>query len=207
MMEVNERVVEYATVLGWLADIYPVSILDVGSGESAWSQMLAYCRFEVTDMDSMRGFLKSRKKDQLGKKYKLKTSLTYDITQYAPDVRYDFVCCVSTLEHIEAFNLAVDRMFGVLNQGGHLALTIPFHHTDYFWNIYEVSKPEKVAGICHQFSEEEVKKWLDRNRAILVEAGYYKAFTGKYWRGGERIKPEKVEKEQAQLACFLMKKM
>lgn len=206
-MKVNERVVEYAFALGCMAKIYPASVLDVGSGESAWSQMLAYCCFEVTDIDNAPGFRLRRVAAQKGKKYKLKQSITGDITKFASSsVKYDFVCCISTLEHIDAFGLAVEKMFSALKPGGHLVLTIPYHFTDCFWNVYDIVKPERVAGICHQFNQRCVDTWLLDHRATLIDEKYYKVFSGQYWRAGDRLQPVEVHRGEAQLACLLLKK-
>jgi len=205
-MKVNERPVEYAFVLGHMARIYPGSVLDVGSGESAWSQMLAYCCFEVTDIDNSPGFRLKRIGTQKGKKYKLKQSITVDVTKIDLVAQFDFVCCISTLEHIKDFELAISKMFAALNPGGHLALTIPYHFIDSFWNVYDVTKPEKVAGLCHQFNQRQIDKWLLEHDATLIDEKYYKIFSGQYWRAGDRLQPVEVHKSRAQLACLLMSK-
>lgn len=52
----NERPIEYRFLFECLTKLRPVSVLDVGTGDTALPSLLAHCGCVVTAMDNVRDF-------------------------------------------------------------------------------------------------------------------------------------------------------
>ena len=50
------------------------------------------------------------------------------------DGKFDLITCVSVLEHIIDHKMALQNMFGLLNEGGHLIITCPYTENNYTEN-------------------------------------------------------------------------
>ena len=201
--KINERALEYAFVFQSLSEICPQNILDIGTGRSSLPHTMAICGFKVTAIDQITdywqgGFLNRHF-------YVIKD----DITKLEINKSFDLITCVSTLEHIENSERAIETMVNSLNPLGHIILTFPYNENEYIHNVYEL--PESGYGqdsefICQMYSREEVNGWSDKYNLKILRQEYYEIFSGKYWSVGERMyPPRKVNKEQNHhLTCLLL---
>jgi SAM-dependent methyltransferase len=139
------------------------------------------------------------------------TVLNDDIRNTKLKDRFDFVCCISTLEHIGEWESAARCMRSLLNPGGHLLLTFPFSEERYVDNVYAL--PEAGYGqsspyICQVYSRREVQRMLPESEGGIVDQQYWRFWDGELWTfGNQEIPPKRVEKSDLhQLTCILFRK-
>ncbi len=200
----NERAVEFAYAFEWLARLSPNDLLDVGTGKTAFPHLAANCGIQVTAIDEVRSYWR----DAFFNRHWW--VVNQDILR--PDLpgRYDVITCLSTLEHIVAHDRAVDAMFRLMRPGGHLILTCPYNEARYVPNAYAL--PEATSGrglpfVCQVLSRHEIDGWLIRNRGVLVDQRYFKAFTGAMWGLGNHIHPLQpaLVTETHHLTCLVIR--
>ncbi len=202
---VNERPVEYRFVLQYLSSLTAVKILDVGTGMTALPQLLRDCGYLVTAVDNVDDYWKGR--DFTNRHYYV---IDDNIIDPSLKERFDFITCISVLEHIPQHDRAVESMFALLNPGGYLALTFPYNEVDYIENVYVL--PGSCFGpqpyVCQIYSRSQVDGWLVRNRGKLIAQEYWRMYTGQYWTFGERLRPPvQVDRdERHHLTCLLLQK-
>ncbi len=202
----NERPLEFAYALRWLAELYPETVLDVGTGITAWPQILANCGFRVTAADKVSGYWKD---GLVNRHFHV---IHDDITDTKLDGRFDVVTCLSVLEHIPDHDAAMANMFGLLASGGHLIVTCPYNERSYVPNVYELegsrARQRPPHFVCQVYSREQLDRWVGDNVATLVDLEYWEVFTGELWTFGERL--ERPRRSTAsgrhQLACMLFRK-
>lgn len=202
---VSERPVEYRFVFEALMKNCPQNVLDVGTGTTALPHLMQSCGFNVTAIDNV---VDCWPDGMFNRHYHI---INDDITDTRLTGRYDFITCVSVLEHIENFNQAVNSMFALLNRGGLLLLTFPYNETKFIENIYshpDASYGKEFPYICRVYSRNEIDTWLQGNSADLLIQEYWQIFSGEYWTFGKRkYPPLKVEKsEKHHLTCLLINK-
>jgi SAM-dependent methyltransferase len=201
----NERPLEYAYAMKWLAEIYPQEVLDVGSGRSAWPHIMANCYFRVSAIDKVSGYW-------IGGCFNRHWRIfSDDITNPRTKKRFDAITCLSVLEHIADHEAAVRGMFELLKPDGHLILSVPYNPTTYVEDVYRL--PEAGYGkdypyVCQVFSRKHIESWLTKNDCCLVDQEFYEIFSGEFWTFGERIyPPRKVGKDQkCHLTCLVLRK-
>ena len=201
----NERIIEYGFVFSALRKVFPQSVLDVGPGLSSFPHLLLKCALDVTAVDNFSNYWGS---SNYNRHFVLQDS---KIEEYQSNKKFDFIYCVSTLEHIPNSDDAISSMFKLLNPGGHLALTIPYNENAYHPNIYK--HPEATFGkhvnyICQIFSREEITNWSKRNNATIIEQEYWQIYTGLMHTFGENMYPfiQTDQNSIHQLTCILFKK-
>ncbi len=202
----NERPVEFAFVFCKLNQIYPRKILDVGSGTTALPHIIRNCGFLVTATDNVRGYWP---KGMLNRHYHI---IDDDITNTRLNDKFDFITCISVLEHIEDFNVAVKNMFSLLNPNGHLLLTFPYNEKEYIRNVYELDGSSYGKGnpyITQAFSRDQIDKWIQDYPESIIDQEYWQFWEGDHWTVGKQIiPPKKVRAEDKhQLTCLLIKKI
>ena len=202
---INERPVELRFVFSQLARICPKTVLDVGTGTTALPHLIRNCGFMVTATDNTRDYWPA---GMINRHYHV---INDDITATKLREKFDLIVCISVLEHIKDHRSAVRSMFSLLNPGGHLILTFPYHEQSYAENVYKLpgsGVKEEYSFVTQAFSRNEVDAWLHDNGGELVEQEYWKFFTGEYWTLGERLfPPVRVEKDELhQHSCILMRK-
>lgn len=193
----NERPIEIGFVFKHLVEMYPSTVLDVGSGITALPNLISQGGFEVDALDkefgeSNRHFL-VEKDDILNPKTKK---------------HYDFISCVSVLEHIEEHELAVRNMIKLLNPGGKLVITVPYNELEYVHNVYKLSGSgygQANDYICQVFSRKELESWGVK----VIEQEYWRLFHGKFWTFGRQYYPpiKTTKDELHQLTCLLLEAM
>ncbi len=128
----NERPVEFGFVFRKLAEIYPRTVLDVGTGTTALPHLMRNCGFLVTATDNVRDYWP---RGMVNRHYHV---IDDDITDTHLSGVFDFITCVSVLEHIQRSDDAVGNMLSLLAEGGHLVLTFPYTEQSYVGNVYEL---------------------------------------------------------------------
>jgi cyclopropane fatty-acyl-phospholipid synthase-like methyltransferase len=134
-----------------------------------------------------------------------------DITHTNITKRFDFITCISVLEHIQNHDAGIQGMFSLLNEGGHLVLSFPHNKEKFEENIYK--HPEAGYGnenpyICKVFSQNNINSWVKSNNGKVVSQEYWQIFSGDFWTFGERLCPPRQVNlhERHQLCCILIQK-
>jgi SAM-dependent methyltransferase len=203
---INERPVEFAFVFKHLARQWPKQVLDVGTGATALPHLMRNCGFLVTAIDNIRDYWPS---SMINRHYHV---MDDDITKTHLNETFDFITCVSVLEHIKDHQAAMRSMFRLLNPGGHLVLTVPYNDNRYSENVYalpESTVKEQLPFVTQAYSRTEVNTWLSNNGGEIIEQEYWQFFTGAYWTCGERVQPPRqVDRtDKHQISCLLIRKI
>ena len=195
---INERPVEYAFLMESLSGLSVETVLDVGAGMTGLPRVLSHCGYTVDAIDSMGG---------IRNPYYYITP--HDISISPPEGLYDFISCISTLEHIPEAGRAVENILAALNPGGYAVFTFPYCETQYIENVYDVdgvSYGDDYPYICQIFSRQQLDKWFADYD--IIDQEYWRKYTGELWGFGDPIDPvERVEgNELHQLTCLLIRK-
>lgn len=202
---INERPIEYLFVFRTLTEIFPKTILDVGTGLSSLPHLLSNCGFLVTAIDNIHDFWP---RGMFNKHYYV---FNDDITNIKLKMKFDFITCVSVLEHIKDFDSAIKNMVELLNDNGHLILTFPYNEETFIENVYKLPNAgygQDYSYLGRVFSRKEVNRWIKINNLKIKQQEYWQVFTGDYWTFGKKISPARqVSKEEKhQLSCILIQK-
>lgn len=202
---INERPIEYSFVFENLRDLYPKTILDVGTGLTALPHLMRNCGFLVTAMDNMTDYWS---KGMVNRHYHVVND-----SILAPKIAgpFDCITCISVLEHIVEHEKAVEMMFALLRPGGRLVLSFPYNEHQYVKNVYAL--PGSIGEhtypfVTQAFSRQEVQRWQEQNGGTLVRQEYWRFFSGEYWTLGDRIvPPQRVTREEPhQVTCLAFEK-
>ena len=202
----NERSIEYRFALQSLGELQPRTVLDVGSGITAWPHLLRGCGYLVTAIDNVRDYWPK------GMRNRHWTVLDVDILEPAGKLpgNFEAITCISVLEHIVDHVRAVRNMAGLLAPGGVLILTTPYAHRHPYPNVYR--HPDALYGqdapyICRSSSEAELSQWLAAG-LTLVRRELWRLFTGPVWATGRRCEWTLAasDGEPHQLGCFVLRK-
>lgn len=202
---INERPVEYRFVFEQLTQAFPRTILDVGTGRTALPQLMRTCGFLVTAMDNIRDYWPD---GMVNRHYHV---MDDDILAPKAGGPFDFITCVSTLEHIRDHARAVRNMLSLLGPGGRLVLTFPYNEKAYVENVYALPGSigaDKYPFITQAFSRRELEQWTRDGGAQIVAQEYWRYFDGAYWTIGQRVVPPvRVEAgELHQISCVALLK-
>lgn len=202
---INERPVEYRFVFENLAQVFPKTVLDVGTGKTALPQLMRTCGFLVTAIDNVKDYWAE---GMVNRHYHV-----VDDDILSPRIKgpFDLVTCISTLEHIPQHAVAVRMMFSLLRPGGRLVLTFPYNERTYVPNVYALPGSigeDKYPFVTQAYSRKEIEGWISENGAALVAEEYWRFFTGEYWTIGERVVPpvRTSRTEPHQIACLALEK-
>jgi len=200
---VNERPIEFGFAIRCLSDLAATTVLDVGSGRTAWPRLLADCGFQVTAIDEGGSYWGHQVVNR--HHYVLRD----DITKPTLGAEFDALTCLSVLEHIEDHEAAVRGLRGRLPRGGHAILSFPYNEQTFVENVYAlpgVSYGTDAPYVCRVYSRHELEAWLDEGFEV-VRQEYYKVFTGELWAFGERLRPpiRTGVREPHHLSCVLLR--
>lgn len=201
----NERPVEFRFVFKCMAALYPQRVLDVGSGTTSLPDLMRSCGCVVTAIDNIRDYWPS---GMVNRHYHI---VDEDITSTRMAGPFDFITCISVLEHIAEYEAAVANMLRLLAPGGHLVLTFPYTESRYIPNVYklpESSYTEDLPYICQSYSRDTVVECIIRHGGQVVEQEYWRLWDGPFWTAGQRVVPPlRVDADQKhQLSCLLVQK-
>jgi 2-polyprenyl-3-methyl-5-hydroxy-6-metoxy-1,4-benzoquinol methylase len=202
----NERPIEYSFALRALGERQPVTVLDVGTGTTAWPPLLRHCGYIVTAIDNVRDYWPA---GMVNRHWTVKDVNILEPGSFGSQT-HDAVTCISVLEHIEDHVRAMRNMTALLKPGGTLVLTTPYCHTGPYPNVYK--HPEALYGqqapyICRSSSSAEFDQWLALG-LTLERRELWRLFTGPVWATGQRRPWEQAQSETDphQLGCFVFRK-
>ena len=201
----NERPVEFSFVFRKLSEIYPLTVLDVGTGMTALPHLMRNCGSFVTATDNISHYWPD---GMVNRHYHI---VDDDITATHIKERFDLITCVSVLEHIERADDAIRNLFSLMNPSGHLLLTFPYTRGNYIRNVYELPGSSYGQGapyITQSYSRVELERWIQENQAMIVEQEFWQFWAGEYWTVGAQILPPKKVgiKDKFQLTCLHLRK-
>lgn len=201
----NERPVEFAFVFRKLGDVYPRTVLDVGTGTTSLPHMMRNCGCLVTAIDNVRDYWPA---GMLNRHYHV---IDDDITDTRLTGPYDLITCISVLEHVQEPDKAVRNMFSLLRPGGDLLLTFPYTEQHYVRNVYELpgsSYGQGAAYITQSYSRADVERWLAENGGAIVEQEYWQFWEGEFWTVGRQVIPPRIAAvtDRHQLTCIHIRK-
>lgn len=203
---VNERPIEYRFVFEVLSKLFPTSVLDVGTGVTSLPSLMRSCGFLVTAIDNIKDYWPD---GMYNKHYHI---LNDDITHPQISKKFDVVTCISVLEHIQDFNIAVSSMSKLLNPNGSLVITFPYNENKHCPNVYELAdsnaKGKKMVFKTKAFSRTNLNQWCEANNLEIVKQEFWDCFSGEFWSCGERKRPfVEVEKNNLHhISCVWFKK-
>lgn len=202
---INERPIEFAFLFRQLVDVWPKTILDVGTGMTALPHLMRNCGFIVTAIDNIKDYWPA---GMTNRHYHV---INDDITQTALTETFDVITCISVLEHIKDHREAMKSMYKLLNPGGRLILTCPYNENYYVPNVYKL--PESSVRVDYPFvtqafSRNELDNWLSDSPFELHQQEYWQFFEGDFWTCGAKLAhPVQVGKEiRHQLSCLCLVK-
>jgi 2-polyprenyl-3-methyl-5-hydroxy-6-metoxy-1,4-benzoquinol methylase len=201
----NERPVEFSFVFRKITEIWPKTILDVGTGMTALPSLLRSTGLIVTAVDNIKDYWPA---GMVNNHYYV---INDDIQNSSIVSTFDVITCISVLEHIKDHRSAMRSMFRLLNPGGVLILTCPFSSHKYVENVYELADSEVKtlpSFSTQSFSDKERQDWIDDSLFELVDEEYWQYYDGDFWTcGGVMKKIKKVPKtERHQLCCMALRK-
>lgn len=197
---INERPAEYSFALRALAETNCRSVLDVGTGTTAWPAVLHGCGYTVHAIDNVRDYWTNSLTNRHWR--------VEDVDIRNPNGslgRYDAITCISVLEHMEDHLPAVQQMVRSLLPGGLLIITTPYSHHNRCANVYR--RPDALYGwdqpyICRSSSAEELEQWIGCGLR-LVSRELWCMFSGPVWATGQRTAWSRATEDQPhQLGCF-----
>lgn len=202
---INERPVEYRFVFEQLTQAFPKTVLDVGTGRTALPQLMRTCGFLVTAMDNIRDYWIG---GMVNRHYHV---LDDDILAPRLAGPFDFITCISTLEHIRDHARAMRNMLALLRPGGRLVVTFPYNENKYVENVYALPGSigaDKYPFITQAFSRRELEGWTRDGTARIVAQEYWRYFDGAYWTLGQRVVPpiRVAAGELHQISCVALVK-
>jgi 2-polyprenyl-3-methyl-5-hydroxy-6-metoxy-1,4-benzoquinol methylase len=201
----NERPIEFSFVFRKLVEIYPRTILDVGTGKAALPHLMRYCGCLVTATDNVRDYWPS------GMQNRHWHVIDDDINETRLSATFDLITCISVLEHIQKPDKAIRNMFSLLKPNGHLILTFPYNERSYVRNVYELPESSYGKGlpyITQSYSRSELERWLRENHGTILDQEYWQFWEGDHWTVGKQLIPPRnvSADDKHQLTCILIRK-
>ena len=201
----NERPMEFAFLFRKISEIYPKTVLDVGTGMTALPYMLRNSGLLVTAIDNIKDYWP---KGMVNRHFHV---VNDDIKNTKLTKTFDVITCISVLEHIQDHRAAMKSMYKLLNPGGTLILTCPYANHQYALNVYDLpesSVTEKFSFVTQSFSENDRARWMQDSLFELVDEEYWQFFEGEFWTCGKKLEsPLKVDKkDRHQICCMAFRK-
>lgn len=201
----NERPVEFSFVFRKIGEIYPRTILDIGTGTTALPHLMRNCGCLVTAIDNVRDYWPS---GMLNRHYHV---IDDDITATNMTDTFDLITCISVLEHIQQPVPAIRNMLSLLKPKGHLIISFPYNEISYVRNVYELPDSSYGKGspfITQSYSRSELSQWIEENDATIIDQEYWQFWEGDHWTVGKQLIPPKnvTSDKKHQLTCLLIQK-
>ena len=196
----NERSLEYGKALYHIALSRSRNILDVGTGLSPFPLLVNYCGLRCTSVDNMRDYWTDYEVNHYSKVKNL------DITKINDSMKsnYDFITCISVLEHVHDWKSAAANLKQYLKSGGILFFSFPYNSQATIEDLYSVTDAECGTIPTRSFSDEDIR--LLSNEMDIIEQSYYKCWTGSLWSDGIFEGPSISSHHDADLLILVLKR-
>jgi len=173
----SERTAEHAFVFGALHSHHVHTVLDVGTGDSAFPALAALGGLHVVAVDPFRPYWRYGLGNWHWRVHRA------DIREWKDSRKFDAVTCIGALEHVEYDVEMVRAMANHLRPGGILVITCPFT------TGYPVADcdPDPRTAICRSYTIENVDRWLDAINGELVYEAHWRYFSGTHHMDGARL--------------------
>lgn len=207
---INECLVQYEESLRIIKQVYVHqnnTVLDVGTGKSSWPHLLSMMGFDVTAIDNTEaGFWDIF----FNAHYPIQND---DICYPTIKGSFDIITCLSTVAHISNHQMAINQMYNLLSDHGHLIIATPYNEMIYHPNVYDSERCEYGDKLKDKFFTQSINRhcvneWMDSTQLTILSQKYYKVFTGELWGWGERM-PYPIEvtkKDEHQFTIILFNK-
>jgi len=201
----NERPIEFGFVFRKIGELYPRTVIDIGSGTTALPHLIRNCGCLVTATDNIRDYWPN------GMSNRHFHVIDDNIVETRIAQKFDLVTCVSVLEHIQRPDDAVRNMFSLTNSNGHLILTFPYNENQYIENVYDLpgsSYGQRSPYATQQYCRSDIERWISKNQGVVVEQEYWQFWSGDHWTVGSQIIPPRqvAASDRHQLSCLLLKR-
>jgi SAM-dependent methyltransferase len=194
----NERSIEFSFVFRHLTSRYPKTVLDVGTGMSSLPHMMALCGFDTEAID-YRG---DSWPDSVFNRHFMVREM--DVKSPTFKTKFDFITCVSVLEHIQEHRKAMACMLDMLTPLGVIVVTAPFTAKEYTPNAYDLEGSgygQKAQFETQIFSNTELRSW----GGAVLDRENWKMFSGELWTvGAPNDPPITTDKNDYDLSCLLI---
>jgi len=189
-----ERGVEYEFALRMINKYCTGKLLDIGSGHSSFPHLVASCGYDVTASDFKMGWWQHH----FNRHYPV---IKDNILKSKLKGKYQFITCISTVEHVGDSYTAITNMVALLEPNGYLLLTFPYNQDIYYEDVYGW----ELSHITQQINDRLLTNWISINNLAIAEMEIYKVFDSEKWGQGNRIRT--VIDEKGNLMCVLLKKL
>jgi len=184
-----------------MSELYPTKILDIGTGTTALPHLMRGCGAIVSASDNITDYWP---RGMFNRHYHI---ILDDITKTRINDKFDFITCISVLQHIENSDTAISSLISLLKPGGHLILSFPYSENRYVRNVYELPGSSYGQGnpyIVQSTSRDVLNRWFTGKNIKIVEQEYWQFWEGDYWTvGSQIIPPQKVSQpDKHQLTCI-----
>jgi 2-polyprenyl-3-methyl-5-hydroxy-6-metoxy-1,4-benzoquinol methylase len=202
----NERPVEYRYAIDRLVKAEARSVLDVGTGTTAWPAILADAGYQVTAIDDPRVYWGGRLTNR-----HWRVQMQSIITTTLPASSFDAVTCISVLEHIPEHQAAMAAMLRLVKPGGIVILTGPWNETSYVPDAYRMPGAgygQREPYITQVFSAAQLAQW-EAAGGETINREYHQVFTGPLWTQGKRLRPPQPASVDSlhHLACITLRRV
>lgn len=193
--ELNERTTEYGYALSRLARFGGIRrVLDIGAGDTSFPHLLSRCGYQVDAIDNWQDFWKHNPANRHFHVIKDDITAPKKVT-----AQYDAITCISTLEHIENHDAALQHITWLLRRNGHFILTVPCTNKEYRHDVHDGNRDY----ITKSFTAFQVDLWRSWFFGYLANEEHYIGFKGDYWNEGERISPPwHTKTDDYNLGCY-----
>lgn len=174
----SERTAEHVFVLTALRDHNVETVLDVGTGDSAFPALLALGGLHVVAVDPYRPYWRYGLGNWHWRVHRA------DIRDWEDGRKFDAVTCIGALEHVEYDVEMVQAMARHLKPGGILVITCPFSAT---MDVPDNCDPDPRTAICRVYTRKNLANWLQTTNGTLVSERHWKYFSGNHHMDGDRI--------------------
>ena len=144
-------------------------ILEVGCGTGGNIELL-------TKFGNVSAFEMNEYALRTSKKIAKKINFSIELSPgYCPDnipfkeKKFDFICMLDVLEHIEEDDTTISNLKNKLNENGHILITVPAYN--WLW-----SKHDEINHHKRRYSKGSIKKLIQSKNMKLIKLSYFNSF-------------------------------
>jgi 2-polyprenyl-3-methyl-5-hydroxy-6-metoxy-1,4-benzoquinol methylase len=196
---VNERPIEYGFAFTWLTRLQPKTVLDAGTGTTAFPALLRTCGFIVRAIDNVKDYWP---RGMVNRHWQVHNE---DIMAPGHTPPHDVVTCISVIEHTADSVAAMRGLRRLTVDGGHLILTTPFGAEGHP-NVFAIPGSAGHANpyICRQHAPSDLARWLECG-FTLVHQEHWRLFASPFCSVGTLVRPPQPTSEPSNIGCFVLR--